>query len=306
MEFTDIAIGEAFTFKTGGSPAWRPILRKVDPQSASDDEGTIIPVDPSMLIDPVESVNISHAMWVQHGGKWKLVLRWTAPGDEDDPSWASVDPQEKKDDLDFLSKGDRRARVLLASGLHAQGDLAASVKIYDELIEECEEASLLNNRGAARAAMGDVTGAVVDYTRAVALDTRLAQAYSNRGNALTKLGKYEDAISDYNRAIELAGDVAPIYCNRGLTRKLLGDLTGSLEDFDIALAIDSSFAAGFLARGGVRALAADLDGAVMDLERFLELAPLAPQVQQVREAVKRLRGAISARPEKQSSPKTAQ
>lgn len=292
MRFQEVSDGDAFALRGALSMASRPILRKLDARSATDDSGARIQIDFDQQVDLLDSVTLTHAMWVLHNNQWKLVLRWTSP-DEETPNWTSVDPDEERGEEESAT-GDRKARVLLASGLHAQGELVQALKIYDGLIDEAEEASLLNNRGAARASHGDVTGAVIDYTRALALDTRLAQAYSNRGNAFTKLGKYEQAITDYDRALELAGDVAPIYCNRGLTRKMVGDLNGSLEDFDTALAIDGAFAAGYLARGGVRALSADLEGAVLDLERFLALAPEAPQVRQVRLAVGRLRTTLQS------------
>lgn len=293
MKFRDARIGEALTIKDESSPVWKSILRKVDEQTASGDDGDLVPMDADCEVEVLETPDLSHAIWVNHDDEWKLVLRWTTPR-EKDPKWASLSPANDGSFKAGTSEpADRRARALLASGLHARGELDRAVEVYDELINESEDASLLNNRGAARAARGDTAEAITDYTRALALDTRLAQAYSNRGNAFTKLKRYDDAILDYDRALDLAGDVAPIYCNRGLTRKMLGDLPGSLEDFDLALTLDDTFGPGYLARGGVRAISGDIRGAVADLEQFVRLSPGAPQSKDVRLAISRLRSALT-------------
>jgi tetratricopeptide (TPR) repeat protein len=288
MRFQDVQIGEVLTLPST-TPAWNPIFRKTGAGLATDDRGDCVPIDPEEDVVVLESANVSQAMWVNRGDEWKLVLRWTTPR-ERGPMWVSLDPQRPEPGKN--EPADRRARALLASGLHAHGRLEEAIDVYDELLAEREEPSLLNNRGAARAARGDTVGAIADYTGALALDTRLAQAYSNRGNAFTKQGNFADAIRDYDRALELAGDVAPIYCNRGLTRKMLGDITGSLEDFDLALAIDRGFGPGYLARGGVRAISGDIRGAVDDLQCFLDLTPAAPQREDVEVAIERLRAAL--------------
>jgi tetratricopeptide (TPR) repeat protein len=290
MQFQDVQIGEAVTLPSS-SLAWNPIFKKTGARTATDDHGDSIPIDPEEDVVVLESVKLSHAMWVNRGDTWRLVLRWNTPR-EAAPRWVSLDPQDPTPADCVTERADRRTQGLLASGLHAEGKLKEAIDVYDELLAEREEASLLNNRGAARAAFGDVTGAIADYTGALALDTRLAQAYSNRGNAFTKQGRYADAIRDYDRALDLAGDVAPIYCNRGLTRKLLGNIVGSLEDFDFALAVDPRFAPGYLARGGVRAISGDLSGAITDLRRFLVLSPGASQRQDVDLAIERLQSAL--------------
>ena len=287
MRFSEVIVGESMVLAGEDGLAWRRILRKSADGFAFDDHGNRVAVEPEIEVEVIHTVRLSHAMWVQHEGEWKLVLRWSNPREEE-PQWASFDADRPVIQEFDRATGDRRARALLASGLHSRGEVEQALQIYDELIEDQEDASLLNNRGAARAAKGDVEGAIRDYSQALALDGNLAQAYSNRGNALTKLGRYEEAIADYDQAIDLAGEMAPIYCNRGLTRKMLGDLQGSMGDFEIAIGIDARFAPGYLARGGVRALLGDVKGAIKDLEQFLVFAPEAPQSEQVRVALQRL------------------
>lgn len=297
MRFSDVRVGESLTLRSETPVAWRVILKKVNDERAEDDRGVTIAIGADEECDVLETVSVSHALWFEHEGAWKLVLRWTSPRDAR-AKWATVDPTAD-DEGKVRASGsqqepgeDRRARALLASAMHARGDTKQAISLYDELLAESADAALLNNRGAARASEGDVKGAIDDYTHAISLDDSLAQAYSNRGNALTKLAKYQEALLDYDRALTRSGDVAAIYCNRGLARKMLGDMPGSIEDFEAALALDERFAPAYLARGSVRALTGDVPGAVRDLERFLELSPQAPQATQVRTALSRLNQAI--------------
>ena len=288
--FEDVPLATPFTLVDGQTRARRAVLRKIATDAAEDDQGRRVAVAPDQEVELLQSLDLSHAVWVQlrqadadEADRWRLVLRWTERGEEG-ARWASLGPETTDAEPDT-----RQVKSQLASCLQAGGEPGQARDIYDELLDEREESALFNNRGAARAALGDVDGAIEDYSRAVELDPLLAQAYSNRGNALTKQGRYQEAIDDYDQALNLAGDVAAIYCNRGLTRRLLGDLDGSLKDLEVAISLDAEFGPSYLARGGIRAVRGDIEGAIADLERFLELSPGAPQAAQVRAALERLR-----------------
>ncbi len=291
-QFGELEPGEAFALLEDPTPvARRRVWRKVDAAQAVDDRGEVRALDGGAPVERFATPSLGQAFWVEHEGAWKLVLRWTDPADGR-ARWAYFGDDDAPGGRTTAPDDDRRARLLLASTLQARGNFAAAVAIYDGLIDEAgddADAALLNNRGAARAATGDHQGAVHDYSRAIALDPTLAQAWSNRGNARTKLGQLALALADYDRAVELADDVAAIHCNRGLARKLLGQTEASVLDFDRALEIDAEFAPAYLARGSVRALTGDLDGAMADLERYLVVAPDAPQAPQVALVLARLR-----------------
>ncbi|MHC4251331.1 MAG: tetratricopeptide repeat protein, partial [Planctomycetota bacterium] len=57
--------------------------------------------------------------------------------------------------------------------------------------------------------------AIEEYTKAIALDPGLADAYNGRGIAHNVRGEFEQAIEDFSRAIELDGGFAEAYRNRG-------------------------------------------------------------------------------------------
>ncbi len=58
--------------------------------------------------------------------------------------------------------------------------------------------------------------AIADYTKAIALDPKLAQAYYNRGYTYEKKGDREQAIADFRKALEI--DPSDQYAKESLKR----------------------------------------------------------------------------------------
>src|SRR5437660_796308 len=65
------------------------------------------------------------------------------------------------------------------------------------------------NRGIHRQDLGDLDGAIADYTKAIEIDPRDAQAYENLGLALLTKGKDQEAEQDFKKAIELDATLKP-------------------------------------------------------------------------------------------------
>lgn len=130
---------------------------------------------------------------------------------------------------------------------------------------------MYNNRGHALENRGDYTRAVEDFTRAIKIDPRYADAYNNRGVAYGYLGDHEKAVRDYDRAIEINPDHANAYFNRGVDRGELGDSVQAVRDFDQAIRIDPQYADAYYFRGVVRAMSGDQDQAVEDWKKAATL-----------------------------------
>ena len=69
-------------------------------------------------------------------------------------------------------------------------------------------------RGIASSEKGEVELAIEDYTEAIALNPKFAEAYYQRGLAYSKKGEIKLAIADYTKAIELKSDYADAYYRR--------------------------------------------------------------------------------------------
>ncbi len=69
-----------------------------------------------------------------------------------------------------------------------------------------------------------------DYTSAVELDPQYAKAYNNRGNARATLGDLEGGVEDYDAALELEESLTLTYYNRGLIHYRLGNYEEATAD----------------------------------------------------------------------------
>lgn len=79
-------------------------------------------------------------------------------------------------------------------------------------------------RGAEKADLGDVRGAIVDLDKAIELNPKFCEAYYYRGRYKIGLKNYQDAIADLDRAIELhPNDFPKAYYYRGLAKISLSE-----------------------------------------------------------------------------------
>jgi tetratricopeptide (TPR) repeat protein len=74
--------------------------------------------------------------------------------------------------------------------------------------------------------------AVDDYTSALGLDPQYAKAYNNRGNARATLGDLQGGVEDYDAALELDGSLTLTYYNRGLIHYKLGNYQEATADLE--------------------------------------------------------------------------
>ena len=73
----------------------------------------------------------------------------------------------------------------------------------------------MQNRAEVYIRSGRYNNAIVDYTKAIALNPKYSTAYNGRGNTYFKMGAYDKAITDLNKAIALSPRIATSYSNRG-------------------------------------------------------------------------------------------
>jgi len=73
--------------------------------------------------------------------------------------------------------------------------------------------------------------AIAEYTKAIELCPRFAEAYYSRGGTYERLGQCPKALSDYTKAIEFNLEFSPAYNNRGRVYAKLGQFTKAVSDF---------------------------------------------------------------------------
>jgi tetratricopeptide (TPR) repeat protein len=105
-----------------------------------------------------------------------------------------------------------------------------------------DEAEAALSRGVAKQKSGDLSGALAEYDRALAL-RRTATALNNRGCALLEAGDIERALTDLREAVAIDPESATAHCSlaEGLARA--GEHSAALESLKRAAALDASWRA---------------------------------------------------------------
>jgi len=188
-----------------------------------------------------------------------------------------------------------RALVVLAAGALAtpglaqwKSDLEACGRASlapQQRIEVCTRALLstdlpaadramtYNNLGVAWKEAGDLERAIANYDRAIAVDSRFANAYNSRGAALGSKGDLVSALRDFDRAIELNPELGSAYENRGLVLQSRGDLGGAIKDLDEAIRLQPGVGRNYVERASVWDTKGNAARAIDDLSEAIRLDP---------------------------------
>lgn len=139
-----------------------------------------------------------------------------------------------------------------------------------------DHAAVTAYRGDARRHLGDLAGAIADYTRA--LDAGLPPAFaartlSNRGITLFGTGNYDRAMTDFTEAIRRDPAFAEPLVNRGATHLQLGRLDRAFDDLTQAIRLNANNPRAFTNRGQVYMELQFFEEAVDDFTTAMDLSP---------------------------------
>jgi tetratricopeptide (TPR) repeat protein len=111
-----------------------------------------------------------------------------------------------------------------------------AIKKFDIAIEAAPNlADAYSYRGQAKAELGDIDGAILDYNQLLLIHLKNSEGYYNRGNAYYKLEDYDTAIQDYNQTLKINPQFALAYEQRGRAYLGLENKQSAIEDFQRAL-----------------------------------------------------------------------
>ena len=79
-----------------------------------------------------------------------------------------------------------------------------------------KKAAEYNNRGAAYASAKDFVRAISDFSSAIDIDPKCAEAHYNRGGIYYKIGSLDKAIADFDKAIQINPGYARAYNARAI------------------------------------------------------------------------------------------
>ncbi|MEG4284341.1 tetratricopeptide repeat protein [Microcoleus sp. A006_D1] len=166
----------------------------------------------------------------------------------------------------------RPTRLWLWAAIPAALILTALI-IYFWHSQSPARAKELLARGVAKAQQGDKTGAIADYTQAIAINAGDAETFYKRANTRYDLGATEQAIQDYTQAIKINPSHTKAIYNRALARRDTGDKRGAVEDLTQVLRLNPSDGEAYYQRGLAYYDLADFRTAIEDYTQAIRLNP---------------------------------
>ena len=166
-----------------------------------------------------------------------------------------------------LEKELSKAYVYRANAYYwKKGDSDNAIADYTEAIKlDPKSAEAYKDRGISYLSDGNIDEAIMDYTKAIELDPESAEAYKNRAIAYLGKSDFDNVITDYTKAIELDPDDTSIYRYRGLAHFRNSETDKAIDDFSRAIQLDSDSADAYYNRGVVQLRLQDWGGAKADL-----------------------------------------
>jgi tetratricopeptide (TPR) repeat protein len=155
---------------------------------------------------------------------------------------------------------------------------------FDKALQISVRGAYLNNRGAAKMALGDLPGAEADFQKAYdsPLPADKESALINLGRARMRRGLYTESQEALTRAITLNPESFDALMARGECREMLQDQRGAVSDYLVALRLKKdNLSAMFRVGVGLIALKQDELGRKY-LQRITEIAPDAPEAARAR------------------------
>ncbi len=180
---------------------------------------------------------------------------------------SSLDPNSNYADLNTSTDRQNNDNSSIGNNRETIEGLNEAIK------QNPNDANSYFKRGNNRANSNDKKGAIVDYTRSIALDSKESEVYSQRGNAHSAIGNKQAAIADYTQVIRLEPDRVDAYFHRAIDRSNIGDKKGAIEDYTQVIKLEPDRADAYFDRGNTRAALGDKKGAIEDLTKSIQYKP---------------------------------
>lgn len=174
------------------------------------------------------------------------------------------------------------ARLKQASTYAAQKQTTEAVAAYNQAVDAFPNTLVVvNDRGTFRRSIGDLTGAIEDFTRALQIDPSFAIGYINRGMCLSEQNNPRAAEGDFTQALGLRLDPTMqllSYRMRAMSRVVQGRAEAGISDLSAAIKIAPQEAALYEERGYAQFFSHDFAASAGNLSKALELNPQLTRV----------------------------
>ncbi|MEL6496821.1 MAG: DnaJ domain-containing protein [Cyanobacteria bacterium J06623_7] len=127
------------------------------------------------------------------------------------------------------------------------------------------------NRGLLRAQTKEYRQAIEDYSQAIKLNPRFADAYLKRCEMRYKLGDNQGVLNDCHEVFNIDPTIAKAYYYQGRARYSLGSIEAAIESYNSAISQDQEYPQAYYYRGIAYKEFRQTDSAVDDLNKAAEL-----------------------------------
>jgi tetratricopeptide (TPR) repeat protein len=173
---------------------------------------------------------------------------------------------------------DADARERLESPDASQSELSETLRDLDRIIARNGSDSVAYlHRGVANEELGNLQGAIADYSRSIQLAPSAA-GYFNRAGVYQRLQEPEKALADFTAALQVDPKYVPALIARAEENYAHGQLPASLEDYSRVIQVDPSNATAYFERGNVLSDLQKFMEAFSDYSESLKLKPDQPDV----------------------------
>jgi tetratricopeptide (TPR) repeat protein len=122
---------------------------------------------------------------------------------------------------------------------------------------------------------GDLSGSIINWSLAIAINPNDPDAYYSRAIVKNELFTWKSALRDYDKSIEIAPDFINALVNRGSLKDENGDYLGAIEDYNTALSVENididNQQKAYFNRGNSKFNLSDQNGASEDWKKALAL-----------------------------------
>ena len=165
------------------------------------------------------------------------------------------------------------------------GENEVAIVDYNKAIElDTTKYTPYLNRGILKYKMGDYSGALFDLNKTLSLNSNLVAAYYNRGMAKMKMNNLKDAEIDFKEGIKFASSNS--YYGLGLLRSIQNQYSEAIFYFNKAIELSPDFTSVYFNRGKVKASLNDKKGAIEDMNMVISMDTVNEEAYYIRAIMK--------------------
>ena len=154
------------------------------------------------------------------------------------------------------------------------GDYTGAITEFDRaLASNSDDLEALSGRGEAYFWLEDFDAALNDFDAALARDANNAIFLAYRGASYSRLKEYDKAMADFTKAISLNPQEGGLYAVRGVSYSRLEEYDKAIADFTKAISIDPQAAYAYYHRGNSYKKLEEYDKAIADFTQAISLDP---------------------------------